>query len=326
MSKFSLNSNSQLLSPQWDCQPILSSQGLNCPDLQFDYYSHHPYVLPQHCYSQHLLKVFLSEGKIKRCLGDKHCIENVSLGDVAIVPAGTVHHASWQDKIEFILLSIKPNLTTDIAQTLPDSHPSRSIYDCAAGPPQANRAPKIIPRFAVNDPLIYGVSWAIKTHIESDCSTAQPSGRHFCYSYVRTLFGTIFTHLLKRYAEPAVHISNSDVNTITKQRLQLALEYIEQNLSEKLTLDEIAQKINLNKYYLCRLFVKHLNISPRQYIIKQRVAKAEQLLKQEPSMQIVDIALVCGFASHSHFNRQFNKNIGMSPKAYRNNNYVQNEG
>ena len=75
---------------------------------------------------------------------------------------------------------------------------------------------------------------------------------------------------------------------------------------------------SISKYYLCRLFSKYLDITPRQYIIEQRICKAKQLLKQELSMLIVDIALNCGFASHSHFNRQFNRNVGMSPKNYRN--------
>lgn len=291
-SRFSSSSNSRTLPPRWKSKPILSSQGLNWQDVQFDYYKHHPYVLPQHCYSKHLLKVFLSEGRMERCLGDKKRNEHVSPGDVAVIPADLNHHASWRDNIEFILLSIRPDLLTNLARTTVN-----------------NSAVKIIPQFATQDPLIYSIAMAIKTQLESD--------RYSCSSYAQVLFQAVSIHLLKKYSESQSQTSNHD-NTSVKQRLQIALDYIEKNLDEKLTLELLAERVNISKFYLCRLFSKHLNITPRQYIIEQRIYKAKHLLEQKPSMQIVDIALNCGFASHSHFNRQFNRNTGMSPKTYRN--------
>ena len=291
-SRFSSNFNSQTLPPCWKSEPILSSQGLNWQNVQFDYYKHHPYVLPQHRYSEHLLKVFLSEGKIERCLGTEKREEHISPGDVAVIPADLTHHASWQVDIEFILLSIKPDLIVNLART--------TVY---------NSAVKILPQFAIQDRLIYSVAIAIKTQLESD--------RDSCSSYAQVLFQAISMHLLKKYSESSPPTYNTG-NTSVKHKLQIALNYIEQNLDEKLTLDLLAERVSISKYYLCRLFVKHLDITPRQYIIEQRIDKAKQLLKQKPSMQIVDIALNCGFASHSHFNRQFNRNTGMSPKSYRN--------
>ena len=296
LSRLSSDPNSQTIPPQWKCKPVLSSQELNWPNIQFDYYHHPPYVLPQHCHSKHLLKIFLSGGKVERCLGNERHIGNVSPGDVAIIPADVVHCASWQGKIEFILLSIEPNFIVDLART--------TTY--------GGSVVKILPQFATRDSLIYSISSAIKTQLECD--------RHYCYSYACILFNAIAIHVLKKYSESSFCPSNFNNNSPIKHRLQIALDYIEQNLGEKLTLDLLAERVNINKYYLCRLFTKYLNITPHQYIIKQRIAKAEQLLKQEPSMQIVDIALRCGFASHSHFVRQFNQNAGMNPKTYRTSN------
>ena len=149
----------------------------------------------------------------------------------------------------------------------------------------------------------------LKAQFESD--------RDFRYEYVLTLCKAIATHLLEKYSKPLTATEINHQNSV-EQKLQVVQTYIEQNLGEKLTLDIISQQVNLSKYYLCRLFFKHLDISPHQYIIQRRVNKSKQLLKQEQTMQIVDIALTCGFASHSHLNRQFSKNVGMSPKAYRN--------
>ena len=57
-------------------------------------------------------------------------------------------------------------------------------------------------------------------------------------------------------------------------------------------------------------------MSPYQYLIQQRVERAKQLLKQTDHF-IADIALDCGFNSHSHLSKQFRQLTGMTPKAYR---------
>ena len=285
-----LNSNtySTLATPKWNCQPLLSSQDLGWNGIQLDRYRHDPYVLPRHSYSQYLLKIFLSEGEIRRSLKDEERLERVAVGDVAIIPPRTHYQASWRDEIEFILLSLHPDVFQKLAQ-------GKIQYASA----------EIQPQFAVKDPLILGITTTLKTQLECD--------RHSCGNYAGILADAIAIHLLKKYSVVTA-TNNSDS---CEAKLQIVLDYIEQNLEEKLSLDAIASQVNLSKYYLCRLFTQHLNISPRQHIIQRRIIKAKQLLKQERSMQVVDIAYECGFASHSHFNRQFNKSVGMSPKAYR---------
>lgn len=283
--------NSSSLSPKWNCQPLLSSQSLGWKDIQFNHYRHHPYVLPRHRYSQYLLKVFLTEGEIKRCLNEEEQIERVGSGDVVIIPPDTIHHASWQQEIEFVLLSFQPEIVESLL-----IKKTKCI------------STKVLPQFARQDSLISGIIMTLKAQFESDAD--------FCHECASTLCNAIAIHLLEKYSESSTAIRISDKDSV-EQKLRIIQTYIEQNLGEKLTLDIISRQVNLSKYYLCRLFTKHLDISPRQYIIQRRIAKSKQLLKQEQTMQVVDIALICGFANHSHFNRQFNKSVGMSPKTYR---------
>lgn len=279
------------LPPKWNCQPLSSSQSLAWKDIQFAHYRHHPYVLPKHCYSQYLIKIFLTEGEVIRSLNDEERVEKVRSGDIVVIPPNTVHHASWQQEIEFALLSFQPKLVESLVVKGEDV-PSVEV----------------LPQFAISDPLVSGIGMTIKTQFEND--------EEFCYEYMSILCKEIAIHLLKKYSR--LSLGNVAKNNLAEQKLCFVQTYIEHNLGEQLTLDIISQQVNLSKFYLCRLFTKHLDISPRQYIIQRRIALAKQLLKEERSMQIVDIALGCGFASHSHFNRQFNKSVGMSPKAYRN--------
>ena len=284
------NLNTQVLTPRWNYQPLLSSQGLDWQGIQFDHYQHHPSVLSQNS-SQHLLQIFLSEGDVKGSLDDQERIEHISPGDVTIIPADTDYYVSLPDEIEFILLTLKPNLFKDLGKNKLDGN-----------------TVDILPQFAVADPLIAGIAITLKNQLERDRA---------CSDYAQTLGKAIAVHLLKKYSKPSTANDSSYKNAVEK-KLQVVLEHIEQNLDEKLTLDSIAKQVNLSKYYLCRLFARYLAISPHQYIIQKRIEKSKRLLKQELSLQIVEIAFDCGFASHSHFNRQFNKNVGISPRDYRN--------
>ena len=281
------DTQSTIATPKWNRQPLLSSQGLGWYSIQLDRYRHNAYALPKRSYSQYLLKIFLSEGEIWRSLNDEERLERFAVGDVAIIPPRTNYEASWRNEIEFILISLHPNIFQKLAQ-------SKIQY--------ANL--EIQPKFAVKDSLILGITTTLKTQLECD--------RDSCGNYAEVLAEAIAIHLMIKYSVSTVAIEDS-----CETKLQATVNYIEQNLEERLTLDAIASEVNLSKYYLCRLFTKHLNISPRQYIIQRRIIKAKQLLKYQRSMQIVDIAYECGFASHSHFNRQFNKSVGTNPKAYR---------
>jgi AraC family transcriptional regulator len=64
------------------------------------------------------------------------------------------------------------------------------------------------------------------------------------------------------------------------------------------------------------MFKGAIGTSPYQYLLQQRIERAKLLLKQK-ERSIVDIALECGFNSHSHLSKQFRQLTGMTPKAYR---------
>lgn len=95
------------------------------------------------------------------------------------------------------------------------------------------------------------------------------------------------------------------------------LSYIDNNLSEKLGLKQMASELGLSPYYFSHLFRQSMGMPPYRYVIQQRVQKAKRLLKQEVEMSIADIALECGFTSQSHMAKHFRQITGTTPKAYR---------
>ncbi|MCZ2721950.1 GlxA family transcriptional regulator [Marinomonas sp. 15G1-11] len=91
---------------------------------------------------------------------------------------------------------------------------------------------------------------------------------------------------------------------------------MEANIEEVLGMDELAKYVNLSRRQLERLFQKHLQCSPSRYYLKLRLLRARQLLKQS-TRPIVDIAIICGFASTAHFSKCYREQMGIPPSEER---------
>ncbi len=101
----------------------------------------------------------------------------------------------------------------------------------------------------------------------------------------------------------------------TSYRLKSTLTYIEDHLHHEINLDVLSGAMGMNSAYFCRFFRQEIGCSPYQYIIQQRIEKAKLLLKQR-DLLINDVALQCGFTTHSQFNRHFLKLVGVTPKEF----------
>lgn len=80
--------------------------------------------------------------------------------------------------------------------------------------------------------------------------------------------------------------------------------------------EEIAKELNLSRSQCSKVFVKIYGISPRQYISQLKLSEAKQLLIGS-DLTIEAISRRLGFASVSHFSRQFRRWTGLSPNQYR---------
>ncbi|MDV2992533.1 MAG: Melibiose operon regulatory protein [Chroococcidiopsis sp. SAG 2025] len=100
------------------------------------------------------------------------------------------------------------------------------------------------------------------------------------------------------------------------ESFKVPLDYIHEHLDRDIKLADLADLLGISQFHLGHLFKQSLGISPYQYLLGQRIERAKQLLKQT-DRSIIEIALMCGFSSHSRLSKQFRQLTGMTPKAYR---------
>lgn len=115
---------------------------------------------------------------------------------------------------------------------------------------------------------------------------------------------------------PLLNLSSAGESIRNKDFLRVVpiLDYIRDNLSDPLTLDQIAGKFFISKHYLCRIFKSATGFSVMEYIIYSRILRARQLLQEGISVQ--QAGELSGFSDNSHFIRTFGHLTGTSPGRY----------
>lgn len=98
--------------------------------------------------------------------------------------------------------------------------------------------------------------------------------------------------------------------------IQACCEYISLHLEDKITLSQLAQQAGYTEYYLSKKFKREINLTPSEYIRKERLERAALLLRTT-QYDIQDISEQLQFCSQSYFADNFRKLFGVSPTEYR---------
>lgn len=122
--------------------------------------------------------------------------------------------------------------------------------------------------------------------------------------YFLLVLGRILTKLALCPANPA---ERTTVNMI--------LNYCMSHFSERLLLEDVAQALHINKYYISHLFSQRLSMGFGDYVRTLRVGEACRLLEKQ-TMSMTDVAYSVGFSSTRTFNRAFIRYVGMTPREY----------
>lgn len=123
-------------------------------------------------------------------------------------------------------------------------------------------------------------------------------------------------HLLVTYYQ----ISKPDSMYSLKylERCQKLISFIELHYQESLSLELVAEYMNLSTGYLCRFFKKNLGTTFKQHLTGLRLQHATSKMEKAES-SLLDISMDCGFPDYRSFVNSFRQIYGITPQEYRNN-------
>jgi AraC family transcriptional regulator len=252
-----------------------------------------PPGLEQPPLDHHYLALHLGGPKSVRRSGEGATLEaDVALGSVTIVPAGSAFRWLTRGPIDYAHLYIAPRR---LERTI------RDTFD--RDPPGVG----LVPRVGWDDPLVAALLQAM---LDPALETA-PDGRLARDSWFEALLARLVSH-----GSTLTLTSARARNTLAPRTLARLKAYIEANLANDVTLDDLAGLAGLSRFHLCRAFRETTGFPPHAYLTRARIAAARRLLRAT-DLPIRDIAHQCGFTSPNQFATSFRKGAGTTPSAFR---------
>ena len=106
-------------------------------------------------------------------------------------------------------------------------------------------------------------------------------------------------------------------NKMSDYYIKEAINYIEQNFQNNITIEDIAAVCGINRSYFGKIFRNSIGRSPQEFLMNYRMVKATELLKLT-SLSIAEIGSAVGYENQLHFSRAFKTIYGISPREWRN--------
>ncbi|NJK54242.1 MAG: helix-turn-helix transcriptional regulator [Leptolyngbyaceae cyanobacterium SU_3_3] len=275
--------------------PVLSSRQMGWNGISVEQYQHlsNSFEVEFPASSDHWLVLPLGQPVLATQKSDDRLHESViQKGDSILVPAEQPKYWCQREGICCALhIHLKPEMIRQTAEASEMDTKRIDLVDC----------------FGKQDLQLHQIAMLLLAELESGGMMGQ--------LYVESLTQVLAIHLLRHYSTITQPIT-SENRSLTHTQLQQAIDYIHTYLDRDLSLAELASVVNISHTYFASLFKRATGISPHQYVIQQRVERAEVMLKKT-DLAIADIALQVGFSSQSHLTQQFKRVTGLTPKQVR---------
>ena len=119
---------------------------------------------------------------------------------------------------------------------------------------------------------------------------------------MRRGFITLLFGMLKNYCGTAPRVASKNNELIVR-----VMQYIEEHLSENITLELLSREFGYEKSYFSRVFNKYLGMNLREYLNRSRISEVNRIRQQSPTLPISKVWESCGFDSPNTFYRAYNK-------------------
>ena len=246
------------------------------------HYVRHAY--PRHSHDYYVLCVIEEGMQSFTHQGSKHITHP---GGVILINPGAVHTGEAADSQGFRMCSIYP--TT--------AHMQRALHELTG----RQQGLPFFGEVQVNQPEIAVDLLALHSALREEAGTLECEER-----FLWTL-----AQLIKRYADKPYSENRlgKETQAVCKTR-----QFIHEHFCEGISLQQLADQVAFNPYYLLRVFRAEVGMPPYAYLESVRIRQAQRLIKA--GKPLAEVAAEVGFSSQSHLNQRFKRIIGVTPGQY----------
>jgi AraC family transcriptional regulator len=179
----------------------------------------------------------------------------------------------------------------------------QALLDSAIADTTSSKTLEIRNRHQIRDPELETLCWAIQREMQGD----YPSGS----LYLDGLALAIASRLVSRHSSVARPLETPRA-ALNGHRLKRVLAFIEDRLSEDLSVEQVACVAGLSASHTRTLFRRAMSMPLHQFILRRRVELGRSLLLHS-SLPIAEVAQSAGFAHQSHLTRHMRRILGVTP-------------
>jgi AraC family transcriptional regulator len=154
---------------------------------------------------------------------------------------------------------------------------------------------------------------ALVAAARAEIAAGSPSGRLFLDSVEQAMAVALVASHAVRHRP--VRLSRGGLGSARLRRIK---ELIHAKIEDDLSLDEMAQAVELSTAHFARMFRKSTGETPHQFVLRRRLERAKAMLRA-PGARVLCVAVACGFKTQQHFAQVFREAWGVSPTEYREN-------
>ena len=132
---------------------------------------------------------------------------------------------------------------------------------------------------------------------------------------VTALMQLFAAYLVEKYTD-AVSENPEHRGGLPIGKLRKVEDYVGERLAEDISVEALADLVELSPFHFSRVFKQATGMSPLQFVTRERIVHAQKLIR-ETSRSLIEIALEVGYTSPSHFAQVFRRVIGVAPTEFR---------
>ena len=278
--------------------PLLNSEALEHVSaaalMSVRYFQAEPDSMPEEVFGEHhvLLNLCDTPHRVQNRRDGQLRDFTFRKNEIIVTPAGMRSGWRWFSKSDVIVITLDPERVEAFAhRELGIILDRQQLVD--------------LPQF--NDADLCNAGVILRDALESDDLT---SGVMF-----EAMSRVFLVKLLKKYGQQRPEELAPSAR-FTSDHFGRVLAFIRDNIEKTITVDDLAGRAGMSSSHFSRVFKETLGETPMQYVLAYRIEQAIVLMK-DPSLQLSEVAVACGFADQAHFSRSFKQITGLTPREHR---------